>query len=86
MRKLNAEELAIMEKKERRINKQFDVIGIEYRLAFPRTTLCLLRIEEIFDGDAYTDLIIGVAMRAKDEEDIPVIGEVIAFTRALNAL
>lgn len=81
MRRLNDEELAIMAKKEKRMGRKLPESNIEYRLVFPRTTVCIL--SAIGDG---TDFTIGVSMRAKNETDIPAIGEVIAFTRALNAL
>lgn len=81
MRRLNEEELAIMAKKANRMGRIFPKLNIEYRLVFPRTTVCVL--SAIGDG---TDFTIGVSMKAKNEVDIPAIGEVIAFTRALNAM
>ena len=86
MRNLNKEELDIVTKKTKRVGRKLPVIGIEYRMAFPRTTLCLLRVEESFDGNCYADLVVGVSMRAKYEHDIPAIGEIVAFTRALNMI
>ena len=91
MRKLNEEELAIIATKEDRLNKKygesdlrFDIEGVEYRNVFPRTTVCLLLTEKQTYDD-YGNLAIGIAMRAKNEPDIPHNGEVIAFVRALDA-
>ncbi|MDP1746528.1 MAG: hypothetical protein Q8L90_13190 [Bacteroidota bacterium] len=81
MRKLNIEELAIVAKKEKRMGIKLPKSNIEYRRVFPRTTVCILSAI----GDS-TDFTIGVSMRAKNECDVPTIGEVIAFTRALNVL
>ena len=93
MRELNAEEKAIILKKEERMNKLMGetdmrfptVVGVEYRLAFPRTTVCILMTDEqVYDN--LKNLVIGIAMRAKNEYDIPHNGEVTAFVRAVEAL
>ena len=82
MRPLNKDELAIITIKEKRTGEIYTPVGIEYRKLFPRTTLCILNTG--FTTDV-KPLVFGIAMRAKGEDDIPANGEVIAFTRALNA-
>jgi len=76
MRNLTRQEIEILEKKERRMGRNLPVTGIEYRKAFPRTTVCVLLY------GANDDMEIGVSMRAKGEPDIPSIGEIVSFTRA----
>ena len=78
MRILNEKELEIVEKKERRLGRKLPVTGIEYRKAIPRTTVCILKGEKGIE--------IGVSVRSKWEEDIPAIGEVVSFTRALDTI
>lgn len=82
MRKLNEEELAIIAVKEKRLGRKLDVAGIEYRKAFPRTTVCILNKDTPINGG----FVIGVSMRSKGEPDVPHIGEVTSFVRALEAL
>ncbi len=83
MRSLTKEEQAIIAKKERRMGRKLNVVGIEYRKAFPRSTVCIL------DKGTYPGLDgveIGVTMRGRGDPDNPVVGEVQSFVRALNAL
>jgi len=81
---LNKDELAIIAIKEKRSGEVYIVQSVEYRKLFPRITLCILSTKHMNDVRT-EDLVFGIAMRAKGEEDIPANGEVIAFTRALDA-
>ncbi len=87
MRSLNTDEAAILAVKEKRLGKKLPVTGIEYRTAFPRTTICILEKDRGYRGDiSLKDFVIGSSMRGKGEADIPMIGERVAYTRALNAI
>ena len=85
MRLLNKDELAILVKKEKRMGKKFDVVGIKYVKLFPRSTLCVLSTEHSH-GVRIDELAFGISMRGRRDPDIPSIGEVLSFVRALNAL
>lgn len=94
MRTLNTEEMAIVAKKEKRMGKKLDVVGIEYRKAFPRSTICIINrgieymhtSDEENNQDPLASMVIGIAMRAKNEPDIPANGRVTAFIRALESI
>ncbi len=88
MRKLNDEELAIIAKKEVRMGKRLHADGVEYRTAFPRTTVCILkRPTSGYRSVGPTgNLVVGISMRAKNEEEIEGVGAVHAFVRAIEAL
>jgi hypothetical protein len=85
MRPLNDKEKEIVRKKTERTGIEYTVVGVEYRTAFPRSTVCLIHIG-IVGEDILDNLVIGNAMRAKYEDDIPEVGQVIAFTRALDQM
>lgn len=77
LRPLNKIEQEILMRKNQRLGKDLEVSLIEYELLFPRTVLCTI----ITPGpESY----MGVSMRAKNDVDIPTIGQTVAFTRALN--
>ena len=85
MRQLNEEELAIIAKKEVRMGRELKSHArtVEYRKAFPRTTICILSSVLNPTVDATT---IGISMRAKNEVEVEGVGEVHAFVRAVEAL
>jgi len=85
MRPLNKDELAIIAKKEKRMGKDLEVVAIEYKKLFPRSTLCILSTEHMHDV-RIDELSFGISMRGRKDPDIPSIGKVQSFIRALNAL
>lgn len=88
MRPLTVDEKTIIKKKEKRMGRKLPATAVEYRAAFPRTTVCFLKKPSAGYRSVgpVGNIAVGIAMRAKDEEDIPANGEVIAFVRALNSL
>ncbi len=88
MRQLNEEERLILAKKEARMGRKLEASAVEYRPAFPRTTICLLRKPTTGYRSAGPagDIVVGISMRAKNEEQIEGVGEVHAFVRAIEAL
>lgn len=77
LRPLNKTEQEILMRKNQRMGKDLEVTLVEYDQLFPRTTLCTI----ITPGpESY----LGVSMKAKNDINIPVIGEHISFTRAIN--
>lgn len=87
MRPLNLEEEKIILVKEERTGRNYPVVGIEYRKAFPRTTVCILDTGSIPESKTdLSNLVIGITMRAKYESDIPRLGQIKSFVRALNQL
>lgn len=83
MRSLSKEELAIIAKKEKRMGVKLHVVGIEYRTAFPRSTVCILN-KGTYPG--LDGMVIGITMRGRGDPDNNTVGEVQSFVRALNAL
>ncbi len=83
MRSLNGEEMAIIAKKEKRMGRKLHVVGIEYRKAFPRSTVCILN-KGTYPG--LDGMEISISMRGRGDPENPVVGEVQSFVRALNAL
>lgn len=82
MRELNELEKAIVAKKAKRKGKELRVLEVEYHDLFPRSTLCVLRI----NVSPYAQPAYGVTMRNKHEPNIPFIGEVQSLVRALDSM
>jgi len=79
-RPLNTIEREILMRKNQRLGKEIDIAFVEYVSLFPRSTLCTITVS----GNDALEVHMGISMRAKNEPNIPVIGEHISFTRAIN--
>ena len=88
MRQLNEEELAIIAKKEVRMGRRLLADAVEYRAAFPRTTVCILKrpTPGYRSTGPVGNIVVGISMRAKNEVEVEGVGEVHAFVRAVEAL
>ena len=84
-RQLDSFEKEILAKKAGRMNREFNVEKIEYRTAFPRTTVCILYGAKI-GSRAAGETALGITMRGKKEPENEKIGNVQAFVRAVNGL
>jgi len=80
IRPLNTIEKEILMRKNQRLGTDIDIGLVEYISLFPRSILCTITVH----GNDALEYYMGISMRAKNEPNIPVIGEHVAFTRAIN--